>query len=132
MPTQATANDTSLARRFVCIRATEINRKNTLQLPPDQPEHCPVFSGGGAALSLPLRDIMAKRLRITGSLLRPPPLDRKAAVAKELRRDVLPLLGDTVRPTIAATFDMRDAAHAHAAMEENAHIGKIMLTVEHD
>lgn len=75
-----------------------------------QPEHCPVFSGGGAALSL----------------------DRKAAVAKELRRDVLPLLGDTVRPTIAATFDMRDAAHAHAAMEENAHIGKIMLTVEHD
>ncbi|WP_298493318.1 NAD(P)H-quinone oxidoreductase [uncultured Maritimibacter sp.] len=88
--------------------------------------------GGGAELSIPLRDIMAKRLCITGSLLRPLPLERKAAVAEDLRRDVLPLLGTRIRPTIAATFDLRDAARAHAAMEENAHIGKIMLTVDHD
>ncbi len=103
-----------------------------IQMMADDGEIAHLSGGGGAALSLHLRDIMAKRLRITGSLLRPLPLDRKAAVAKDLRRDVLPLLGDTVHPTIAATFDMRDAAHAHAAMEENAHIGKIMLTVEHD
>jgi len=45
---------------------------------------------------------------------------------------VLPLLGDKVRPTIAATFDLREAAKAHAMMEENAHIGKIMLKVDHD
>ena len=88
--------------------------------------------GGGADLAIPLRDIMAKRLCITGSLLRPLPLDRKAAVAEDLRRDVLPLLGSKVRPTIAATFDLRDATKAHAAMEENAHIGKIILKVEHD
>jgi NADPH:quinone reductase len=88
--------------------------------------------GGGAKLALPLRDIMAKRLRITGSLLRPLPLDRKARVAEHIRHDVLPLLGDKVRPTIAATFDLREAAKAHAMMEENAHIGKIMLKVDHD
>ncbi|MWB79059.1 zinc-binding dehydrogenase [Pseudooceanicola sp. 216_PA32_1] len=88
--------------------------------------------GGGAELALPLRDIMAKRLRITGSLLRPLPLDRKARVAEDIRRDVLPLLGTRVRPTLAATFDFRDAASAHAEMERNDHIGKIMLTVDHD
>jgi putative PIG3 family NAD(P)H quinone oxidoreductase len=88
--------------------------------------------GGGADLAIPLRDIMAKRIRITGSLLRPLPLDRKTAVAEDLRRDVLPLLGTRVRPAIAATFDLADAARAHAAMEENAHIGKIMLSVDHD
>lgn len=87
--------------------------------------------GGGTDLALPLRDIMAKRLRITGSLLRPLPLDRKAQVAEDITRDVLPLLGQKVRPTIAATFDLTDAADAHAAMEAGDHIGKIMLTVEH-
>ena len=88
--------------------------------------------GGGADLAIPLRDIMAKRLRVTGSLLRPLPLDRKADVAEDLRRDVLPLLGHKVRPTIAATFALQDAARAHAEMEKNAHIGKIMLAVDHD
>ena len=87
--------------------------------------------GGGATLGLPLREIMAKRLRVMGSLLRPLPLDRKAPVSEDLRRDVLPLLGGKVRPVIAATFDFRDAAAAHTAMEANDHIGKIILKVEH-
>jgi NADPH:quinone reductase-like Zn-dependent oxidoreductase len=88
--------------------------------------------GGGATLALPLRDIMVKRLRITGSLLRPLPLDRKAKIASMIRRDVLDLLGTRIRPTIAQSFDLRDAASAHRMMEQGAHIGKIMLTVSHD
>lgn len=88
--------------------------------------------GGGAALSIPLRDVMAKRIKITGSLLRPLPLDRKAKVAEAIRKDVWPLLGTKVRPTIAEVFDFRDAAGAHRAMEANSHIGKIMLTVTQD
>ncbi|WP_407495722.1 NAD(P)H-quinone oxidoreductase [Pseudooceanicola sp. MF1-13] len=88
--------------------------------------------GGGAALNIPLRDLMAKRVKITGSLLRPLPLDRKAAVAETIRKEVWPLLGTKVRPTIAQEFDFRDAAGAHRAMEANNHIGKIMLKVLHD
>ena len=88
--------------------------------------------GGGADLSVPLRDVMAKRVRITGSLLRPLPLDRKARVADHIRREVLPLLGTQVRPVVAQQFDFRDAAKAHHAMEANDHIGKIMLSVTHD
>jgi NADPH2:quinone reductase len=86
--------------------------------------------GGGATLPVALRDIMAKRIRITGSLLRPLPIERKAKVAEVIRRDVWPLLGDKVRPNIARTFDLRDAALAHRAMEDGSHIGKIMLVVD--
>ncbi|WP_370267321.1 NAD(P)H-quinone oxidoreductase [Nioella sp.] len=85
--------------------------------------------GGGADLKLPLRTIMAKRIRVTGSLLRPLPLSEKTKVAARLRADLWPLLGTRVRPAIAQTFALQDAADAHRAMEQNAHIGKIMLAV---
>jgi len=86
--------------------------------------------GGGAAIRVPLQKIMAGRIRITGSLLRPLPLERKAAVAGMIRRDVWPLLGARVRPAIAARFAFRDAAAAHRAMEKNSPIGKIVLTMD--
>jgi len=87
-------------------------------------------AGGGKDLSIPLRPLMAKRISITGSLLRPLDLRRKIAVAERLRRDVWPLIGAAVRPAIAATFPLDDAANAHRAMERSEHIGKIVLTVE--
>ncbi len=85
--------------------------------------------GGGATLNVPLKALMAKRIRITGSLLRPLALSRKAKVAQMLRRDVLPLLGTRVRPHLAATFPLEQAAAAHRQMEEGRHIGKIVLAV---
>lgn len=88
--------------------------------------------GGGSTLDLPVRDLMAKRIRITGSLLRPLPLDRKSQVADAIRRDVWPLLGTRVRPSIAQVFPLTDAAAAHAMMETGSHIGKIMLRLTPD
>ena len=85
--------------------------------------------GGGKDLAIPLRLLMAKRIAVTGSLLRPLDLPRKAAVAERMMREVWPLIGRTVRPTIAATFPLAEAAEAHRAMERGDHIGKIMLTV---
>ena len=87
-------------------------------------------AGGGKELSIPLRTLMAKRISITGSLLRPLDLRRKALVAKRLLRDVWPLIGARVRPAIAATFPLAEAADAHRAMEKSDHIGKIVLTVD--
>ena len=87
-------------------------------------------AGGGKDLSIPLRTLMAKRISVTGSLLRPLDLRRKTAVAERLLRDVWPLLGASVRPTIAASFPLAEAAEAHRAMERGEHIGKIVLTVE--
>lgn len=85
--------------------------------------------GAGATLSVPLKALMAKRISITGSLLRPLALERKAAVAAMIARDVLPILGASVRPAIAARFALEDAAAAHREMEKGSHIGKIILRV---
>lgn len=85
--------------------------------------------GGGAALSVPLKKLMAKRISITGSLLRPLALARKTQVAQMIRRDVWPLLGTQVRPALAAVLPLSDAAQAHLEMEKGHHVGKIVLAV---
>jgi NADPH:quinone reductase len=67
---------------------------------------------------------------VTGSTLRASPPERKAALARELRTKVWPLLEQgKVKSVIHATFDLADAAKAHALMESSKHIGKIMLRV---
>ncbi len=73
--------------------------------------------------------VLRKRLVITGSTLRPRPVAFKAAIAQALRAKVWPLLASgAVKPVIHSTFPAADAAQAHALMETNAHIGKIVLT----
>ncbi len=79
----------------------------------------------------PLELILRKRARITGSFLRPLPLERKTEVARTLRRDVWPMLGAQVNPVIDSVFALDDAMAAHQRMESNAHVGKILLTPEH-
>ncbi len=73
--------------------------------------------------------VLRRRLTITGSTLRPRPVAFKGAIAKALREQVWPLLAaGAVRPVIHSTFAAADAAKAHALMESNQHIGKIVLT----
>ena len=73
--------------------------------------------------------VLRKRLTITGSTLRPRSLEFKTAIAKALRQKVWPLLeSGAVKPVIHSTFAAGDAAKAHALMESNQHIGKIVLT----
>ena len=73
--------------------------------------------------------VLRRRLTITGSTLRPRSVAVKGAIAKALREHVWPLLAaGQVRPVIHSTFAAADAARAHALMESNQHIGKIVLT----
>ena len=73
--------------------------------------------------------VLRRRLHITGSTLRPRPVAFKAAIAQALRERVWPLLAQgRVRPVIHSTFGAAQAAQAHALMESNQHIGKIVLT----
>ena len=66
---------------------------------------------------------------ITGSTLRPRPVAFKAAIAKALQAKVWPLLASgKVRPIIHSQFTAAHASQAHALMESNQHIGKIVLT----
>lgn len=85
--------------------------------------------GDGTEFRAPLRTIMAKSLRVTGSLLRPLPDDEKALIAAELRRVVWPLIeAGRVRPLLHATFAWPDAAGAHRMLETGSVIGKLVLT----
>ncbi|MFM9879709.1 MAG: NAD(P)H-quinone oxidoreductase [Burkholderiaceae bacterium] len=75
--------------------------------------------------------VLRKRLQISGSTLRARPVAFKAAIASALRQKVWPLLasGD-IKPVIYQTFPAAQAAKAHALMESNAHIGKLVLEWE--
>ena len=73
--------------------------------------------------------VLRKRLTITGSTLRPRPLEFKVAITKALKEKVWPLLvTGAVKPVIYSTFAAIDASKAHMLMESNKHIGKIVLT----
>jgi NADPH2:quinone reductase len=73
--------------------------------------------------------VLRKRLSITGSTLRPRSLEFKTAIAAQLKEKVWPLIAKgMIKPVIHSTFAAADAAKAHALMESNQHIGKIVLT----
>ncbi|NMH66916.1 NAD(P)H-quinone oxidoreductase [Shewanella salipaludis] len=84
----------------------------------------------GAKAEVEIFRLMAKRIRWTGSTLRPQSVAAKAAIAGELREKVWPLLAEgKLAPHIFATFPLADAAKAHALMETGSHRGKLVLTV---
>jgi len=85
---------------------------------------------GGTKTTLDMTDILRRRLTITGSTLRPRPVEVKAAIARALRDKVWPLIeAGKIRPVIYRTFVLEQAAAAHALMESSEHVGKIVLSV---
>ena len=84
---------------------------------------------GGSKVTIDMMRVMLKRLTLTGSTLRIRPSAVKAAIARQVEEKALPLVAEgRVKVVIDRTFPLRDAAAAHARMDE-AHIGKIVLTV---
>jgi NADPH2:quinone reductase len=85
---------------------------------------------GGSKATISLNEILRRRLLITGSALRPRPIEFKGAIAKALHERVWPLIESSkIRPMIFEAFPLSEAAAAHALMESGRHIGKIVLTV---
>jgi NADPH2:quinone reductase len=83
---------------------------------------------GGTKSAIDAGLVLRKRLLVTGSTLRPRPVAFKAAIAASLRRHVWPWLENgTVKPVIFQVFPADQAAAAHALMESNRHVGKIVL-----
>jgi NADPH2:quinone reductase len=86
---------------------------------------------GGSKATLNLNDLLRRRLTLTGSTLRPRPVEFKAAIANQLREKIWPLIeAGKIKPVIYRTFPLAEAAKAHELMESGAHIGKIVLTVD--
>ncbi len=83
---------------------------------------------GGRRGTLDCREVMRRRLTVTGSTLRARPVAVKATIARALRERVWPLLeAGVIRPRIHATFPLADAALAHSMMDAGEQIGKIVL-----
>ncbi len=84
---------------------------------------------GGSKAEINAGLVLRKRLTVTGSTLRPRPVEFKAAIAAALKEKVWPLLEKgAIKPVIHSTFAAADAPKAHALMESNQHVGKIVLT----
>jgi NADPH2:quinone reductase len=82
----------------------------------------------GGGVQLDFVQVMRKRLKLTGSLLRPRSIAYKARVGQELRERVWPLYASRrIRPVIDSVYPLAEASRAHERLEARAHTGKLLL-----
>lgn len=110
------------------VGGSYINRNIKTLVPDGRMVHIAFLEGPVSEVNFAM--IMAKRLTVTGSTLRPQSDLAKARMADELREHVWPLLNaGKLQVVMDSTFALEDAAKAHAWMETSNHIGKIVLKV---
>ena len=101
-----------------------------LQCLADDGRHVSIAVQGGAMATVPIFEIMRRRLTLTGSTLRPRDVAFKTLVADELHRTVWPHVeAGRLRPVIDQVYPLGETAAAHARMEAGDHVGKIVLEV---
>jgi NADPH:quinone reductase-like Zn-dependent oxidoreductase len=87
-----------------------------------------IGSMAGAARPLETGQLMAKRLRIQGTLLRPRTVDEKAEAMDAFARDVIPRLVDgSITPVVAEVHPLADGETAYQRLAANLVFGKILL-----
>ncbi len=96
----------------------------------DDGRHVSIAMQRGVTAEINVGLVMRRRLTLTGSTLRPRPVDFKTAVAAALETQVWPLFAQgKLRAVSDRTFALADAADAHRRMEAGDHVGKITLQV---
>ncbi|WP_375398803.1 NAD(P)H-quinone oxidoreductase [uncultured Sphingomonas sp.] len=96
----------------------------------DDGRHVSIAVQGGGTATIPIVDVMRRRLTLTGSTLRPRSVAFKSAVAEELARTVWPhVAAGELKPAIDRVFPLARAPDAHRRMEAGDHVGKIVLTM---
>lgn len=82
----------------------------------------------GSRVDLDIRKVMTKRLTVTGSTLRSREYEFKKQLAKEIQKNVWPLIEyKKFKPVIFKTFPFSEAAEAHRLLDDGSHTGKIIL-----
>jgi putative PIG3 family NAD(P)H quinone oxidoreductase len=85
---------------------------------------------GGRKGELDVGRVLSSRLRILGSVLRPRPIEEKAAIVAAFERAVMPHLATgRIVPLIHHVYPLEQASEAHRAMEAGEHFGKLVLRV---
>lgn len=86
-----------------------------------------VMAGGGM---LNVAKLMPKRATVIGTVLRARPIEEKIALTRRFGAEMLPLFeSGALRPVIDRRFPLAEIADAHAHMEANANVGKIVIDV---
>jgi len=101
-----------------------------LQCLADDGRHVSIAVQRGGDATIPIWQVMRRRLTLTGSTLRPRSVEFKSLLADEIARVVWPHVeAGELKPVIDATFPLEQAAEAHRRMEAGEHVGKIVLTL---
>lgn len=83
---------------------------------------------GGAQTETNLGMIMAKRLRIFGTVMRSRPLIDRAEITRDYQLHLEPaIISGDMKPIVDSVFSLSQAAQAHRYMEQNRNFGKILL-----
>ena len=86
---------------------------------------------GGRKGELDVGRLLVNRLSILGSVLRPRPVEEKAAIIHAFERDVMPYFAaGRIVPLIHHVYPLEQAAEAHRAMEAGEHFGKLVLRID--
>ncbi|NLC97675.1 MAG: NAD(P)H-quinone oxidoreductase [Actinomycetales bacterium] len=87
---------------------------------------------GGVKGELNLAALLNKRASVTATSLRFRPVVEKSAIVAELAEQVLPLFASgQLAPVIDTTFGMDQATEALEHVAASAHIGKVVLLIDH-
>lgn len=85
---------------------------------------------GGGRTEVNIGMMLPKRLSLIGTVLRARPLAEKIAITQRFAAEVLPLFNaGVVKPVIDSRYELAAIADAHAYMETNANVGKILIDV---
>ena len=85
---------------------------------------------GGGQSSFDVASLLPKRAHLIGTMLRSRALEEKVLATRRFGAEVVPAIeAGLVRPIIDRRFALADIAAAHAYMESNANVGKIVIDV---
>lgn len=86
---------------------------------------------GGEFARISLRPILKRGIRLIGSTLRSRPTEMKARILHELEEKVWPkFVSKEIRPVIHAVLPVARAEEAHAILQRNGNIGKVVLEID--
>ncbi|HEX8718638.1 MAG TPA: NAD(P)H-quinone oxidoreductase [Gemmatimonadaceae bacterium] len=90
--------------------------------------HVLISTLAGAHADLPIGTMLRKRLTLRGTVLRSRPLEEKIAAVRAFGREVVPMLArGMLRPVVDRTFPLDDIRAAHAFLESNESVGKVVM-----
>lgn len=78
-----------------------------------------------------VRQLVRRRLTLTGSTIRPQPAAYKGRLARALELEIWPLIeSGAIRTRIHQVFDFDEVREAHGVLDRNEQIGKVVLAVD--